>query len=108
MSQDEGGLGGKTGRGIRDVRLVERALREDWPIPPALRPKLIKRLSKIIQDKTASPREITSACKVVLSASRINLELIGVVIAAQTHEELEGRLTELEKRTAKHVNPRTH
>jgi hypothetical protein len=39
MSEPEGGLGGNLGpvRGIRDIRLVERALRERWPIPKAIR-----------------------------------------------------------------------
>ena len=36
MSQDEGGLGGSNGPNIRDTRLVEKALRESWPIPEAL------------------------------------------------------------------------
>jgi hypothetical protein len=49
MREPEGGLGGTTGRGIRDVRLVERAIREWWPIPRALRGPLIGRLAGIVQ-----------------------------------------------------------
>jgi hypothetical protein len=89
MSEDAtGGLGGGNGPAIRNTRLVERAIAEAWPIPEALRPRLIKRLAKITRDKTASPREITSAAKAILSASKINLESIATIIKAQEHEEL--------------------
>ena len=48
MGGSQGGLGGNTGRGIRDARLVERALRERWPISKALRGPLIDRLAGIV------------------------------------------------------------
>jgi len=89
MSQSEGGLGGGTGRGIRDTRLVERALRERWPIPKALRRPLIERLSEIVRDPGSSPREATSAAKAILTASKINLETIAATIKAQDHESVE-------------------
>ncbi len=57
MGEPEGGLGGTTGRGIRDTRLVERALRERWPIPKALRGPLIDRLAGIVQDPEAALTE---------------------------------------------------
>src|SRR3954454_24852638 len=98
MSDPEGGLGGTNGRGIRDVRLVERALRERWPIPKALRGPLIDRLARIVQDPEASPREATSAAKAILTASRLNLETITATIKAQEHEELVRRLEEIERR----------
>jgi hypothetical protein len=98
MSEPEGGLGGKTGRGIRDVRLVERALREYWPIPKALRGPLIKRLAGIVQDTNASPREVTSAAKAILTASRLNLEVVAKAIEADKHEDVLVRLKALEER----------
>ena len=64
-------------------------------------PRLIKRLAKITRDKAASPREITSAAKAILSASKINLESIATVMKAQEHEELVDRVEELEKRISK-------
>jgi hypothetical protein len=70
-SDVEGGLGGATGpRAIRDTRLVERALRERWPIPRPLRGPLIDRLARIVQDPGASPREAISAAKAIQAASR--------------------------------------
>jgi hypothetical protein len=100
MSQPEGGLGGnlRPGRGTRDTRLVERALRERWPIPKAIRKPLIERLNEIVQDTESSPREVTSAAKAILSASKINLDGIASAIKAQEHEELVQRVEELEQR----------
>jgi hypothetical protein len=97
---DQGGLGGTAGRGARDTRLVERALRERWPIPKALRGPLIDRLAGIVQDPNASPREATAAARAILSASKINVDLIGATIKAHEHEDLADRLDELEKRLA--------
>jgi hypothetical protein len=80
-------LEGECGSGIRETRLVERALRERWPIPEALRGPLIDRLSKIVTDPAASPREATAAARAILSASKINLDLIGAAIKAREHED---------------------
>jgi hypothetical protein len=101
MSQSEGGLGGnlRDDRGIRDTRLVERALRERWPIPKAIRRPLIERLYEIIQDTESSPREVTSAAKAILTASKLNLETITATMKAREHEELIERLAELERRS---------
>jgi hypothetical protein len=99
MSQSEGGLGGNLapGRGIRDTRLVERAIRERWPIRRSIRGPLIERLAEIVQDTESSPREVTSAAKAILSASKINLETIAATIKAREHDELVGRIEELER-----------
>ena len=94
----EGGLGGASGRGTRDTRLVERALRERWPIPKALRGPLIERLAGIVQDPNASPREATSAAKAILTASKLNLDGIAATIKAQEHSELVARIEALENR----------
>jgi hypothetical protein len=86
-SNAEGGLGGSAApRAARDTRLVERALREHWPIPRALRGPLIERLATIVQDPEASPREATSAARAILAASRLNLETITAAIKAEEHE----------------------
>ncbi len=99
MSQPEGGLGGNLapGRGIRDTRLAERALRERWPIPRAIRRPLIERLYEIVEDTASSPREVTSAAKAILAASKLNLEAIAATMKAREHEELIQRVAELER-----------
>jgi DNA polymerase II large subunit len=73
-------------------------MRERWPIPKALRKPLIERLAEVVQDTACTPREVTSAAKAILSASKINLETITATIKAHEHEELVQRLTELEAR----------
>jgi hypothetical protein len=98
MSQPQGGSGGATAPGIRTTRLIERALRERWPIPKAIRRPLIERLNDVVQGTGSSPREIVSAAKAILTASKLNLETITATIKAQEHEELIDRLTELERR----------
>ena len=107
-ADDAGGLGGTTRRGTRDTRLVDRALRERWPIPKALRGPLIERLAKIVQDPEASPREATAAARAILSASKINSDLIGVTVKAIEHEELAAKVADLERQIneQKHSRPR--
>jgi hypothetical protein len=104
-TQDEGGLGGASKRGIRDTRLVAKALRERWPIPKTLRGPLIERLAQIVQDPDASPREVTAAAKAILSASKINLDAIGATIKAHEHEELAERVGELERQIGGGMRP---
>jgi hypothetical protein len=98
MSQTEGGSGGPTAPGIRTTRLVSRAIRERWPIPQALRGPLIERLAKVVLDPAASPREVVSAARAILTASKINLEGIAATIEAEEHDELAARLQEAERR----------
>jgi hypothetical protein len=108
MSQPEGGLGGnlRPGRGSRDTRLTERAMRERWPIPKAIRKPLIDRLYEIVEDTGSSPREVTSAAKAILTASKLNLESITATMKAQEREELIERLAELERRAESHQGRR--
>lgn len=95
-TESPGGLGGPSEHGARDTRLVERAVRERWPIPKALRGPLIERLAGIVQDPGASPREATAAARAILSASKINLDGIAATIKAAEHEDLAARLAALE------------
>ena len=106
MSQSEGGLGGGPAPAIRDTRLVERALQEGWPIPKGVRGPLIKRLSGIVRDPAASPREVTAAARAILAASKINLESVSATIRAEEHAELGERVAELERRLSEAGNRR--
>src|SRR4051812_1112374 len=94
--EDSGGLGGDSGRGIRDTRLADRALRERWPIPASLRRPLVARLAGIVTDPAASPREATAAARAILQASKLNLEAVSAAIRAREHEELAERVAQLE------------
>jgi hypothetical protein len=97
MGEPQGGSGGETRRRVHDIRLVERALRERWPIPKALRKPLIERLNEIVQDTGSTPREVTSAAKAILSASKLNLEIITAAIRADEHEHVRRELAALEE-----------
>jgi hypothetical protein len=57
-------------------------------------------LNEVVQDTDSSPREVVSAAKAILAASKLNLETITATIKAQEHEELVARLGELERRMA--------
>lgn len=75
----EGGLGGPA-PGIRDTRLHERAIRERWPMPPAVRVKVLQRLVNIVDEdydhgwEKPGLREVISAARALLSADKLNLE----------------------------------
>src|SRR5689334_11668128 len=58
---------------IRDTRMVERALRQDWPIPPERRPDLIEHIMGLVTDKENCPREQISAFNALLNAGRLSL-----------------------------------
>jgi hypothetical protein len=83
---------------MKDARLVERALRERWPVPQALRRPLVERLGKIVQDPKASPREAVAAARALLAASRINLESTAVAAKLRETEEIGALLAELERK----------
>lgn len=102
--------------GTRDTRLLERALRERWPIPEQFRAAVVKRLLAVIAKKNAKPREIISASRALFQADSVNIEAEKEVIPQQhlhlhqdidlqaiSTEELkriEGELIALSRRTA--------
>ncbi len=59
---------------VRDTRMMERALRERWPIPQELRERIVLNLIAIVANKSLSPRERTSAAKALLHADQLNVE----------------------------------
>jgi hypothetical protein len=71
--------------GIRDTRMMERALRERWPIKPEFREKIMNALIAILADKNTSPREKTAAARALMHADAINLEAEKIVQADQHH-----------------------
>lgn len=57
---------------IKDTRLIAKALEQRWPVPKDLRASLVRQMMVIIADKSASPRERTSAFKALLAAEKQN------------------------------------
>ena len=76
---------------------MERALRERWPIKDEYRERIIASLLLIVVDKSASPRERTSAAKALLAADKINVEQ--EQLDSLDENERRARLVEL----AKHI-----
>lgn len=52
--------------------MMERALKERWPIKPEYRDAIIKRLMRIIADPESKPREVASASRALLAAEQQN------------------------------------
>jgi hypothetical protein len=78
-------------------RLMERAMRERWAIPGSLRRALVERLGEIVRDPGAPRRDVLSAVSATLTVSKINLTNIALSINVQAYEELEERMTEMER-----------
>ena len=88
----------KSGTTHRRPRLMERTMRERWAIPGSLRRPLVERLGEIVRDPEAPHREVLSAVSAILTASKINLANIALTIQVQRHEELEERMSEVERK----------
>ena len=84
---------------IRETRLWERALKERWPIPEAMRGVIIKSLGKILVDAESSPREKTAAARALMAADQQNIEMEKME-QADEHEQ-RARLVAI----AKHLGP---
>lgn len=70
-----GGFGGPDSLNpdsYRDTRLVERALRQRWPVPKEVRQALIDRQIAIATNPKSAPREATIAFKAILAAESQN------------------------------------
>ena len=58
--------------GIRDTRLMARALTQRWPISSDHRREIVEILLEVAKDVSNSPRERTSAAKALMSAESQN------------------------------------
>lgn len=73
--------------GIRDTRMMARALRERWPIDDLQRDLIMRMLLQIAADTKNSPRERTSAIKALISADRNNIEQEKLAQIDEHHSE---------------------
>jgi hypothetical protein len=80
--------------------LLERGARERWGLRRQLRQTLIERMSQGLTDIQAGPAQASVAARMILAASKINLSNITATIRAETHTDLERRMTELEQQQA--------
>jgi hypothetical protein len=63
---------------MKDARMVERAIRENWPIRDGDRAPLMAKMIEMPMSPDSSPREAVAACKAVLAGSHLNLESVSV------------------------------
>jgi len=73
--------------GIRDTRMMARALTQRWPIDPEQRNLMMRVLMKIAADANNSPRERTSAIKALIAADRNNIEQEKLAQIDEHHSE---------------------
>lgn len=59
--------------GLRDTRMIAKALEQRWPIKPEYRAALVRRLVQVIADPASSPREVTAASRALIAAEGQNL-----------------------------------
>jgi len=83
LALSPGGLGGKT----RDARLIERAIRERWPIPDDMRPLAVKVLRRVMEDEGAPARDRIAAVKALATLEGQNMEARGEKGSA-THQNI--------------------
>lgn len=74
--------GGASARRIslEHTRMIERAVREGWPIPEEKRPAIVARQVRIALSKRSSPREATSAARCLLGMEQQNVDRVFKVL----------------------------
>lgn len=86
--QDEfpGGQGDELSRS--DIRLLDRAIKERWPLSQDCRVKILKRLTAILDRESddgakAKTRDVIAAAKAIISADRLNLQQDALELARE-------------------------
>ena len=70
---EDGGRGGKLRpEGMRDTRLLDRAIRERWPIPEEYKRPIVERMYKIIANPRTKAREASVAARVLVAMEAQN------------------------------------
>jgi hypothetical protein len=70
-----GGKGGEYGsQQTSDTRLVERAIRQRWPIPEDRRPAIMDRLIQVATGEGVSDRNRVVAARALLAADALNMQ----------------------------------
>jgi hypothetical protein len=81
--------------------LIERALREQWDIPPERRPAIVAYLLDVVQAAHAGDREKIAAARALLSASKLNLEALKMAMEAEEFADMRARLEAVEAQAAR-------
>lgn len=57
---------------VRDIRMIQKALEQRWPIEPRHRNVLVQRLVSIIANRESTNREATAAARALIAAEAQN------------------------------------
>ena len=71
--------------GIRDTRMMAKALTQRWPIKPEYREAIIRKLIQVVANPQSKPREVTAAARALLAAEAQN--------QSDEHKVIDGQLT---------------
>lgn len=76
-------------------RLLERALREDWPLTPDLRRLALRRMLNLLDDEHeegagVKPRTRISAFKAILAAQALDLQRLKIAMQYAKDKDSEG------------------
>ncbi len=76
QTNDAGGIGGnlfiKPENERSDTKIIERAIRNDWPIPASIRNQIVNRMSDIVGTSPEERNQIAAA-RVIVAADGVNV-----------------------------------
>jgi hypothetical protein len=82
---------------LADQKLVARALKQSWPVSERLKKSAMKRAKETLADPNASPRAVSAATRMVLSATQTNLQAIDTALRCRLQEELQADVEALKE-----------
>jgi hypothetical protein len=97
-AENPGGSGGAPATDMLDLKLMDMAIREYWPMTPEARANLVKRLEEVVSNPETRPRAFHAATKALMTLSRINLTVVETALRANNEEDFNRRLASLEEK----------
>jgi hypothetical protein len=63
----------------RSVKMIARALIDDWDMPSGVRRASIARMAEVLKDKNAKRREVNAAVRALVAVERVRLDAMKIV-----------------------------
>jgi hypothetical protein len=73
---------------MMDQKLITYALKQGWPVTPAMKTKALHRAERTLDDPAAHPRAVGLACRTIIDACRVTLDSINVALRAEHQIEI--------------------
>jgi hypothetical protein len=95
-----GGVGVRpSGRAsLADMRLLRRAMRAGWTVPPEGKELAPRRMVEVLRDDKAGERSWVAASKTLIAMDQATLASVDVALRVKAAQEIEERLGEIERR----------